>query len=122
MSRRPRIRTLKPEAWQDDRVGRCSRDARLLWVTLITMADDEGRFRLLPSLILGHAYPFDRDAARKLDKWIAELCTGGLLHTYTVDGLDYGMFPKWAEHQKVSHPTPSILPAPSTNGNGAVHA
>lgn len=35
---RPRIRTLKPECWQDEKIGQLSRDARLLFVGLITMA------------------------------------------------------------------------------------
>ena len=113
MSRRPRIRTLKPEAWTDERVGRVSRDARLLWVGLITLADDEGRFRALPSLILGHAFPYDADAPRRLAGWLDEIADAGLVRFYDVDGVTYGALPKWCEHQKINRPAPSVLPAPS---------
>lgn len=62
MSTRPRIRTLKPELWQNEKVGDLSHGARLLFVGLITMADDEGRFRARPSVILGHVFPYDVEA------------------------------------------------------------
>jgi hypothetical protein len=67
MTFRPRIRTIKPEMWADEKVGQLSRDARLLFVGLITMADDEGRLRGCPAAILGHVFPYDDDALRKLD-------------------------------------------------------
>lgn len=114
---RPRIRTVKPEAWHDEKVGRLSRDARLLFIVLITFADDDGRFRALPSAILGHGYPYDSDAGRKIDKWLAELAAESLIELYTVESLPYGRFPQWARHQRVNRATPSQLPAPSVNGH-----
>jgi hypothetical protein len=62
---RPRIRTLKPEMWADEKVGALTRDARLLFIGLITLADDAGRFRAMPSAILGHVFPYDLDALKK---------------------------------------------------------
>ncbi len=123
---RPRIRTIKPELWADEKVGRLSRDARLLFVGLITMADDEGRLRGMHSAILGHVFPYDQDAARKLDKWLAELELVSLIFRYQVSGVDYVEIPGWAKHQKVNRPSPSELPAPSVftdrsvNGHGAI--
>lgn len=108
-----RIRTVKPFIWQDEKVGTASRDARLLYVALITLADDEGRFRALPSVIVGHAYPYDPDAVRKIPKWLGELHELGLICLY---GEHYGCLPTWESHQKISHPTPSLLPSP----NGAI--
>lgn len=112
-----RIRSLKPQVWQDEKIGQVSRDARLLFVGLITQADDDGRFLTLPSVICGNVFPRDTDAARKLPKWFAELEAVGLIRLY---GGEYGCLPKWTSHQKISHPTPSILPAPPSNGSGVV--
>jgi len=103
--------------WADERVGRISRDARVLFVGLITLADDEGRFRALPSVILGHIFPYDNDAARKLTGWVDELLSQGLVEVYSHDDMPYGVIPKWLKHQKISHSRPSILPSPSVNGN-----
>jgi hypothetical protein len=115
---RPRIRTLKPETWQDERVGNLSRDARLLFVGLITMADDEGRLRALPALILGHCFPYDADALRRLEAWMAEIAASGLVERYEVGGTPYAQIIGWAKHQKINRPSPSgIPPAPSTESS-----
>lgn len=118
MTHRLRIRTLKPEVWQDEKVGKLSRDARLLFVGLITLADDDGRFRALDSLVLGHVFPYDTDAPRKLAKWMKELGKAGLVLIYEVDSVVYGAFPKWSSHQKINRKNDSILPAPALNGHG----
>ena len=115
MSGRPRIRSLKPEMWHDEAVGAVSRDARLLFIGLITLADDEGRFRALPSLVLGHAFPYDADAPKRLAKWIAELEQASLLVTYQAGEHTYGWLPGWS-NQRINRPVDSKLPAPPNHG------
>jgi hypothetical protein len=111
VSRGPRIRTLKPENWQDEAVGRLSHQARLLRDVLITYADDDGRWRHLASAIIGHGYPYDELSPSKLKQWAGELVREGLVVLYTVDGCEYGCFPTWHLHQKINRYTPSRLPA-----------
>jgi hypothetical protein len=121
VSTRPRIRTLKPEMWADEKIGALSRDARLLFVGLVTLADDEGRFRAMPSAILGHVFPYDEDALRKLEKWTRELERGHLLVRYQHAGVTYGALNGWSKHQKINRPNPSELPSPpSWNGHGEI--
>lgn len=113
---RPRIRTIKPEMWQDERIGQLSRDARLLLIGMITMADDEGRLRAMPSLICGHCFPYDQDAPKRVAAWIAELTATGLILTYERGGVQYAAFRHWRRHQRVNRATPSTLPAPDDHG------
>jgi hypothetical protein len=111
VSYQPRIRTLKPENWQDEAVGTLSRDARLLRDVLITFADDDGRWRHLPSAIIGHGYPYDDDLApAKLKKWTGELVAAGLVVLYDHDSATYGCFPTWHLHQQINKYRPSKLP------------
>ena len=109
---RPRIRTIKPEIWQDEKVGQLSRDARLLFIGLITMADDIGRLRAMTPAVLGHVFPYDLDAARKIEKWFGELENQRLVRRYEVDGVLYAELPGWPKHQRVNRPSESELPAP----------
>lgn len=109
---RPRIRTIKPEMFADERIVALSREARLLLLGLVTMADDEGRFRARRSAILGHVYPGDDDAVRKVDGWIGEIREQGLVLFYVADGTPYGAFRHWRRHQKINKPTGSDLPSP----------
>lgn len=112
-----RIRSLKPQIWQDEKVGQVSRDARLLFVGLITLADDEGRFRTLPSIVTGHVFPRDQDAPKRLRKWMDELSEAGLVQLY---GGEYGWLPTWGSHQRISHATASILPEPPRITSGGI--
>lgn len=114
-----RIRTLKPYMWEDEKIGQVTRDARLLFIGLITMADDAGRFRAVPTVIVGHVFPYDRDALRKVDKWLDELDAVGLIQLY---GDVYGCILGWEKHQRISHRTPSLLPNPSENGRESVRS
>lgn len=109
---RPRIRTLKPEAWADERVGLVSRDARLLWLVLLTAADDEGRLRALPAAILGHGYPYGDATGEEVERWLVELAQMGLLDLYEHQGVRYAAHPRWRSHQRIDRPTRSSLPAP----------
>ena len=120
---RPRIRTIKPELWADEKIGRISREARLLFIGLVTFADDDGRFRALPSAICGHCFPYDTDAPRKLDKWMAELEYVGLIRTYAFRGVAYAHLPGWDKHQRINRKNDSTLPAPpadSVNVHGEI--
>lgn len=121
MSTRPRIRSVKPEIWQDEKIGRLTRDARLLFIGLITLADDDGRFRALPSMILGHCFPYDQDAHRKLVGWMDELIGQELVLVYSHDGMPYGQIPNWSSHQRINRKTDSVLPEPGVNGSRLLH-
>lgn len=109
---RARIRTLKPEVWQDEKVVDLSRDARLLFVGLITMADDEGRLRAPTAGILGHVFPHDDDAVTFLATWLDEIVTAGLILRYRNNDKPYIAFRHWRRHQKINRPTKSTLPPP----------
>lgn len=108
---RPRIRTIKPDCWADEAISPLSRDARLLFIVLVTFADDDGRFRDLPAQIIGHGYPEDADVtSRRVTAWMDELVLSGVVVRYEVDGKRYGTFPKWHNHQRINRFSPSKLP------------
>lgn len=133
---RPRIRSIKPEMWQDEAFSTLSVQARLLFVGLITMADDEGRLRALPAAIIGHVFPYDNVSTTKLEGWLRELAESRLAIPYEVAGHWYVVLRSWHRHQKINRPSDSMLPAPpreafvnthgeisepSVNGSGLVH-
>ena len=109
---RPRIRSVKPEMRRDERYGRLSIPARELFNGLITMADDEGRFRALTSAIVGDVFPFDDPAPAKIKAWVKEIQDSGMVLFYKDGSTPYGAFRHWAKHQKINRPTPSELPEP----------
>lgn len=107
-----RIRTTKPSFWGSGTVARLSRDARLTTLGLISFADDDGRFLGSTTAINGFVYPNDDLPPTKVRKWINEVIKVGLIHEYACNGVLYGCFPSWHEHQVINRYTPSTLPDP----------
>jgi len=113
-----RIRSIKPEIWRSRHVMNLSRDARLLFVGLITQADDHGRGLADPKQIKADIFPGDDVTGADIAAWLAECVAQFLVVTY--DGGDkFGEIYQlvgWAEHQKINHPGGPKYPA-RPNGN-----
>lgn len=107
---------MKPFIWEDERFGHLTDVSKLVFIGLITISDDEGRFRTLPSYLSGRLFPYDPRGVRKVAKGLRELADTGLICLY---GGQYGYLPGWEKHQRISHRTPSLLPSPLPNGSGA---
>lgn len=106
-----RIRSIKPEFWESESLGRVSREARLLFIGLFSCCDDLGRARASSRLLASRLYPYDDDAFKKLPGWIAELEKQGCIRLYQVEGEAYLDIPKWRNHQKIDKPSSSKLPS-----------
>lgn len=108
-----RIRTIKPEFSQSESIGRLSRDARLLFIELWTVADDEGRCRAASRMLASTLFPYDGDAQHLIDGWLKELEAEQCIRLYEVDGSHYLAITNWHKHQKIDRPSTSRLPPPS---------
>ena len=106
-----RIRTIKPEFPQSESMGRVSREARLCFILLWTLADDEGRLRGNSRMLASLLFPYDDDASDNIDGWLRELETEGCLVRYQVDGTSYLEISKWLFHQKIDKPSKSKFPS-----------
>lgn len=108
MSRR--IRTVKPEITENQKLAKCSMHARLAFVYLITNADDEGRMRGNAVMLARTLFPYDDDAQVLMDGWIRELETIESIRRYQFDGSDYLEIINWKSHQRIEKPKLSKLP------------
>jgi len=105
-----RIRCIKPEFPQSESIGRLSRDARLLFVELWTIADDAGRARAASRMLASLLFPYDNDAPGLIDGWLRELEAEGCVVRYEVEGSTYLQVANWLKHQKIDKPSASRLP------------
>lgn len=109
-----RRRFIHPVLWQDEAVTKMTRDERLLFVGMVTIADDEGRIVGSPAHLLGAIYPYDEDVTpKKIREWRDGVCSKNPnVVCYVSGGHEYLAFLRWAEWQKPSHPIRSKLPKP----------
>lgn len=118
---RPRIRTIKPEFFQDeglwDLAAESGLPVHLAFAGLWCFADREGRFEWRPRALKAGILPYwDGDFSRVLDA----LAGGGFLVRYAVDGRDYGLVHTFAEHQVINQrESKSVLPAPNEGSANA---
>lgn len=105
-----RIRSVKPEWLEDERLGLASSDARVLSIALMLMADDEGRGRASPIMLGGQVFPGLANPREVSARALEELRTLDFVVLYEVDGQHYFEIRNWEKHQKIDRPTPSKLP------------
>jgi hypothetical protein len=106
-----RIRSIKPEFPQSESMGNVSRDARLTFIQMWTVADDSGRLRGNSRMLASLLFPYDDDAPELIDTWIAELVREGCIVRYKVENQTYIQIENWASHQKIDKPSQSKIPS-----------
>ena len=105
-----RIRTIKPEFPQSESMGRVSRDARLTFLQMWTLADDAGRLRGNSRMLASLLFPYDDDAPSLIEGWMSELEREGCIERYQADGQSYIQICNWLIHQKIDKPSASKIP------------
>ncbi|MYX67296.1 5-methylcytosine-specific restriction endonuclease McrA [Streptomyces sp. KhCrAH-43] len=112
----PRIRTVKPEFWEDELLGVMPRDARLLFIATFNMADDEGILRWTPAYIKAQAFMYDDDLSPKdVDQLMQCLTDTGMVFPYVggVAKQQMAVVVNFRKHQRINRPQKSKLPPPS---------
>jgi hypothetical protein len=113
----PRIRTVKPEFWEDELLGVMPRDARLLFIATFNMADDEGILRWTPAYIKAQAFMYDDDLSiGDVGKLMQCLTDTGLVFPYIGGAArqQMALVVNFRKHQRINRPQKGKLPPPST--------
>ncbi len=109
----PRRRMIDPDFWNDSRVKRLSPTERLLFIGMISYADDEGRLLADPAFLRSKVFPYDDFSLEDIISMRDHILeTNPNVQLYQNAGEDYLFFRKWPRYQKPSHPQPSKLPQP----------
>lgn len=107
-----RKRMIDPSIWTDDGFMSLNPNERLLWLGLISHADDEGRGTAEPRGLRAKVFPADGLS----DDDVAGMCGALARHMrvrfYAVDGARYYQLDRWSNHQYIKDRKPSTLPPP----------
>jgi hypothetical protein len=95
-----RIRTIKPEFFTDEDLGRLPPLTRLLFIGMWTEADKAGRMKDKAGTLKARLMPFDN---MNVEKALQELAAGKFIVRYQVDGEQYIQIRTWNEHQRPHH-------------------
>lgn len=95
-----RKRMIHPQIWEDPSFNRVSRNARLLFIGMISNADDEGYLRADSGSLKRLIFGFDDLLVSDLQQWVDELKTFSGLHFFENNGEIFAHFLKWDDYQK----------------------
>jgi hypothetical protein len=111
-----RIRSLKPDIWLSPQVMNLPVEARLLFIGLITQADDKGRGTADPRRLKAAVFPGDDVSVSQVADWLDKIATQRLAVLYENDmhGRLFAL-PTWGRHQSISKPKESPYPPPLTS-------
>jgi hypothetical protein len=105
----PRIRTIKPDFWTDEKIVELTPWARLFYIGLWNFSDDNGVVENKPRQLKIRIFPADDI---KIEPLIEELAAQHLIEVYEVDGEKYLICRNLRKHQVIDSPRKSNLPLP----------
>ncbi len=108
-----RIRTIKPEFWEDEKLAKLPVYARLLFIGTWNFADDNGVLLANSVLMKSHIFPYEDIEISTISEWIDMLVENGMLMRTTYNGKDYLVIRKFLIHQKINRKSIRInIPLP----------
>lgn len=102
--------------WASEQVAKLSVGARLLYIGLITLGDDDGRLKGSPALLRSQLFPYDDQVkVSDVEKWLKEIEVQKLIIGYCVEEGCFYYHPKWEMYQHIREDRrkESNIPAPT---------
>jgi hypothetical protein len=106
-----RKRMIHRDLWQSYDIAKCSYRQRLLFIGLITIADDEGRLKAEETILQGEIFPYDNLSRKLIKSDLEYLDSLELIKYYRMNCIEkYVQITNWKNYQKIDHPQESKIP------------
>lgn len=107
-----RKRMIDPSIWINEDFGMLSNLAKLVFIGLFSIADDEGRGKASPAYIKAVLFPYNDDLRiADIEKTLLEISSKMSVIFYSCDENKYYTLINWDRWQKIDKPTSSQIPA-----------
>ena len=106
-----RKRMIDPNIWQSEDFSKLSTLAKLVFIGLFSLADDEGRGRSNPVYLKSSLFPYEESIrSADIDKTLSEISSNMSVIFYSCDGNSYYSLYNWNIWQKIDRPSESKIP------------
>lgn len=109
-----RNRVIKPKFWDDAKIGRLTRDARLLYIGLWNFSDDIGVVIGNSIWLKSKIFPYDQIQIQQFEKWMNELVINGFVCLLSYKGERFIYLPNFTRHQVINKPNYEDLNIPKS--------
>ena len=107
-----RKRMIDPSIWINEDFGTLTNLAKLVFIGLFSMADDEGRGKASPAYIKAVLFPYNDDLrVADIEKALSEISSKMSVIFYSCDENKYYTLTSWNKWQKIDKPSDSSIPA-----------
>lgn len=108
-----RRRMIAPEIWQSEDFGELSVLARIVFIGLFSMADDEGKGRAKAIYVKSILFPYDENIrVADIDKTLEEIGSKMSVTFFIHNENKYYRLDNWKKWQSIDKPQPSKIPDP----------
>ena len=107
-----RKRQLDPDIWISEQVITLPVEARLLFIGMISHADDAGRLRGSALALKVTIFPSDSYSIEQIQEWRDAIIKNQLAVWYESEGWEYLWLPTFLKYQYMTRISPSKLPPP----------
>ncbi len=94
-----RIRTIKPEFWDDEKISELPIPSRLLFIGLWNFADDNGVIQASEKYIKAKVFPYDSLRDSDFKQWIGALTENRMIIPFSHAGKSYFVIRRFTSHQ-----------------------
>lgn len=103
---------IDPSIWINEDFGTLTNLAKLVFIGLFSMADDEGRGKASPAYIKAVLFPYNDDLrVADIEKALSEISSKMSVIFYSCDENKYYTLTSWNKWQKIDKPSDSSIPA-----------
>ena len=97
-----RIRSIKPEFWDDEHISLLPMGCRLFYIGCWTFADDQGVFNANPSFLKSRIFPYDDDLSiGQVKEWLSLLEDAKMIIPFCHERGSYYVIRTFGEHQNI---------------------
>jgi hypothetical protein len=107
----PRIRTIKPDFWDDKKVASLDMPARLLFIGMWNFADDYGTIEADPSWIKTRIFPRDEKLRTSdVQSWLDALVKARMIEPFQYNDEAFYNIRTFKSHQRIDKPSKPSIP------------
>lgn len=107
-----RQRMVKPEFFDSYSLAECSYAARLLFIGLWVVGDDNGNSKMAARKLKLQVFPYDDMTDDEFADCMIQLESTGCIKGYEIDGDRYINVPNFNVYQKINRPSRTTIPKP----------
>lgn len=105
----PRQRIIKPDFWADEKIGKLSLLARLLFIGIWNFADDKGICRSSPAFLRSQIFQYDEFSLGEINAALKELQLSERVNLAEISGESFLIVNNFRKHQRIDRPSDNLF-------------